>query len=166
MEAAQPFYTTREFWVAVAFVIFVIAVFRPIRKALTTALDARAARIRAEIEEATKLREEAKALLATYQRKQRDAVKEAADLVSHAKSEAEAARRKAAQELAATLARREQMAMDRIAQAESQALQQVRNAAVDVAAAATKRLMAEHIDGRKAEALIDQALAELPAKFH
>lgn len=166
MEAAHPFYTTREFWVAVAFVIFVVGVFRPIRKALTAALDARAARIKAEIEEATKLREEAKALLASYQRKQRDAVKEAADLVSRAKSEAEAARRKAAQELAATLGRREQMAMDRIAQAESQALQQVRNAAVDVAAAAAKRLMTEHIDGRKAETLIDQALAELPAKFH
>jgi len=166
MEAAHPFYTTREFWVAIAFVIFVIAVFRPLRKGLTTALDARAARIKAEIEEATKLREEAKALLASYQRKQRDAVKEAADLVGRAKAEAEAARRKAAQELAATLARREQMAMDRIVQAESQALQQVRNAAVDVAAAAVKRLMSEHIDGRKAETLIDQALAELPARFH
>jgi len=166
MEAAHPFYTTREFWVAIAFVIFVIAIFRPIKRALLTALDARAARIKSEIEEATRLREEAKTLLTTYQRKQRDAVKEAADLVTQAKAEAETARRKAAQELSATLARREQMAMDRIAQAEAQALQQVRDAAVDIAAAATRRLMAEHIDGKKAENLIDQALAELPEKFH
>lgn len=163
---AQAFYMTREFWVAIAFAIFVIAVFRPIRRALIGALDARTARIKTEIEEAAKLREEAKSLLAAYQRKQREAAKEAADLAAHARSEADAARRKAAQDLATTLSRREQMAMDRIAQAEAQALQQVRDAAVDVAAAATKRLMAEHIDGKKAESLIDQALAELPAKFH
>jgi F-type H+-transporting ATPase subunit b len=166
MEHAQAFYTTREFWVAIAFAIFVAAAARPIWRVLAGALDARAARIKTEIDEATELREEAKTLLASYQRKQRDAVREAAELVEHAKAEADSARRKAAEQLAATLQRREQMAMDRIAQAEAQALQQVRDAAVDIAAAATRRLMAEHLDTKKAGSLIDAALAELPEKFH
>jgi F-type H+-transporting ATPase subunit b len=157
MEEAQAFYTTREFWVSLSFVIFVAAAGRPIWRALSGALDARAGRIKSEIEEAAKLREEAKTLLASYQRKQREAAKEVSELVAHAKSEAELASRKAAEELAAALQRREQMAMDRIAQAESQALQQVRNVAVDVATAATRRLMAEHLDARRAGALIDKA---------
>jgi F-type H+-transporting ATPase subunit b len=165
-EVQHAFYMTREFWVTIAFVIFVVATARPIWRALATALDARAARIKAEIDEAAKLREEAKSLLASYQRKQREAAREAAEIVARAKAEAESMRRKAADDLAATLQRREQMAMDRISQAEVQALQQVRNAAVDVAAAATRKLLAERLDPERAAKLIDQALGELPARFH
>jgi len=166
MEEAHAFYATAEFWVAIAFVIFVALTFRPIRRALVTALDARAQRIKSEIDEAAKLREEAKTLLASYQRKQRDALREAEEIVTHAKSEAESARRKAAEDLAAALQRREQMALDRIKQAEAQALQDVRNVAVDVAAAAARRLMAENLDHHRAEALVDRALSELSEKFH
>lgn len=164
MEAA--FYTTREFWVAVAFVIFVVALFRPIRRALVTALDGRAAKIRSEIEEAAKLREEARALLNAYQRKQREAIKEAGDIVAQARKEADALRRKGAEELEASIGRREKMAMDRITQAEAEALAQVRNAAVDVAAAATRQLIAQNLDAAKSAGLIDAALTELPARFH
>jgi F-type H+-transporting ATPase subunit b len=160
------FYATREFWVAVAFVIFAVAVFRPVKRALITALDARAARIKSEIDEASKLREEAKALLASYQRKQREAAREAVEIVAGAKKEAEVLRRKAADDLAASLSRREKMAADRIAQAEAEALFQVRNAAVDIAAAATRKLLSETLDAGRAAKLIDAALAELPARFH
>lgn len=166
MEHTLAFYETREFWVAIAFVIFAIGVYRPIKKALVTALDARAERIRGEIEEASRLHEEAKSLLASYERKQREAAKEAAEIVSQAKKESESIRRRTAEELEAALSRREKMGLERIAQAEAEAVREVRDAAVDIAAAATRKLLREKVDGAKAAELIDQALSELPKKFH
>ena len=76
------------FWVAVAFVIFVIAVFKPIKTALIGGLDAKIKEIRQEVEEAEKLREEAQSLLANYQRQQRQALQTAEDIVARAKDEA------------------------------------------------------------------------------
>lgn len=166
MEHALAFYETREFWVAVAFVIFVIAVYRPVRNALVKALDARAERIRAEIDEAARLHEEAKTLLASYERKQREAAKESAEIIEQAKKEADSLRRRGTEELEASLKRREKMGLDRIAQAEAEAVQEVRDAAVDIAAAATRKLLSENVDAKKAESLIDSALKELPQKFH
>ncbi|RMF39078.1 MAG: F0F1 ATP synthase subunit B, partial [Alphaproteobacteria bacterium] len=78
-----------EFWVAVAFVIFVAATFRPLYRQAAAALDARAARIKNEIDEAQALREEAQALLAEYKRRQRAALKEAEEILEHARGEAE-----------------------------------------------------------------------------
>lgn len=155
-----------EFWVAVAFVIFVALIWKPASRAIVTALDARAARIEKELNQAASLREEAQALLAQYQRKQRDAVKQADEILEHARVEAERLSRQAAKDLEATLARREKLAMQRIAQAEQQAVVEVRAAAVDVAIAAAEKLLAEKIDAGKADALIDQAIRQLPAKLH
>jgi F-type H+-transporting ATPase subunit b len=162
----EPLLASPEFWVAVAFVIFVAGVFRPAKRAVVSALDARAARIKTDLDEASRLHEEAKALLAAYERKQREAIKESADMIAQAKREAEGFRKKFAADLAASLSRREKMAQDRIAQAESDALRQVRFAAVDIAAAAIRELLVKHLDERKAGQLIDQALAELPTRFH
>src|SRR3546814_14248082 len=91
---------------------------------LLDGLDARAERIRAELDEAQRLREEAQKALAEYKRKQRDAAKEAEDLLANAKHEAELLRRQAAEDLKETLARREKAAIEKIAQAETQALQE------------------------------------------
>jgi F-type H+-transporting ATPase subunit b len=153
-------------WVAVAFVIFVVLAWRPVVRMIGGSLDARSARIRAELDEARKLREEAQSLLAEYQRKQRDALKEAEDILAHAKDEAERLRREAAANLEAALARRERMAMDKIAQAEAQAVADVRNRAVDVAIAATGRLLAETVDARQSDALIDRSIDDLRRKLH
>ena len=155
-----------EFWVAVAFVIFVVAVFKKIRTTLNTALDDRAGRIRAEIEEAEGLREEAQHLLAEYQRKQRQAQKEAEQILAHAQVEAERGRTQAAAELAAKLARRERQAMDRIALAEADAVAEVRRQAAELAIAATRRLLVDQLDPAKADALIDAAIADLPRRVH
>ena len=73
-----------EFWVAIAFLAFVAGVFKPGRKALLGALDGRAAKIQAEIDEAMRLREEAQAALATYQRKQREVTEETEEMLDHA----------------------------------------------------------------------------------
>jgi F-type H+-transporting ATPase subunit b len=155
-----------EFWVAIAFVVFVVVAFRPITRQVFAALDARSERIRAEINEAQALREQAQKLLAEYKRKQRDALKEAEAIVEHAQVEAGRLRAQAEKDLEAALARREQAALDKIAQAEAQALKEVHNQAVDVALAATARLISESLDKDRSEALVGQAIRDLSGKMH
>ncbi len=160
------FLESPEFWVAVAFVLFAAAAGKPIFRGIAGQLDARAARIKGELDEAIRLRDEAQALVNEYQRKQREAVQEAADILAHAKDEAARLTTEAAASLEATLARREKMAIDKIAQAEAQALKEVRNEAIDVAVAAAERVLAKAIDEQRQAALIDQAIGELPSKLH
>jgi len=162
----EAFYVAPEFWVAIAFFIFIGAIAKPVWKMLTTSLDDRAAKIRDEIDEAAKLREEAQTLLAEYQRRQRSVKQEAEDIAAAAKEEAERHREEAAEALEANLVRREQMAVERIAQAESAALAEVRNMAADLAIDATRKLIADQLDEAKAAELVDAAVAELPGKLH
>lgn len=155
-----------ELWVLVAFVLFIVIVSRPVMRTLTTALDGRTARIKRDLEEAARLREEASAMLAQYQRKHRDAMSQAQEIVEHARAEAERLAQQSAKELEASLGRRESLALQRIAQAEGQATAEVRAAAVDIAIAATQTLLSQKVDGAKADALIEQAIRQLPAKLH
>ena len=155
-----------EFWVAVAFVVFVVLAWKPLAKMVTAGLDDRSAKIRIDLERAAKLREEAQALLAEYQKKQRDALKEAEGIVAAARAEAERLSAQAAADLEASLKRREQLAMQRIAQAEQQALAEVRGAAVDAAMAAAGKLLAEKLDPSRQDALIDSAIKELQGKLN
>lgn len=159
------FYTA-EFWVLVSFIIFVALVGRKVWAMLTGILDSRAERIRQELDEAQRLREDAQSTLATYQRKQRDALKDAEEIVARAREEAERLRRQAETDLEASLKRREQQAMDRIAQAEATALAEVRNLTVDLAVAASRRLLTEGMDEARQKALVDQAIADLPKALH
>ncbi len=155
-----------EFWILVAFVIFVAGTVKLAGGKVVSALDARAERIKAQLDEAQRLREEAQATLASYQRKQREAAKDAEEILTHAQEEAELFRKRAAEDLEAAVARRQKMALDRISQAEADAVQEVREAAVDIAIAATRRLVVEHLDKAKTQELVDQAIKELPKKLH
>lgn len=154
------------FWVLVAFVIFVALVWKPAGRMVGQMLDERSEKIRSDIEKAAKLREEAQALLAEYQKKQRDALKDAEAIITAARAEAEALSRQAGADLEASLKRREQLALQRIAQAEAQALTDVRAAAVDLAMQATRKILAEKLDAGRQDALIDSAIKELPAKLN
>jgi F-type H+-transporting ATPase subunit b len=154
-----------EFWVLIAFILFVGFMVWKARKALVGGLDSRAARIKAEIDEAQRLREEAQALLADYQKKQREALGEAEAMVKQAQEESKRLKAKAEADLAAALKRREQQALDRIAQAEAQALAEVRNLAADLAVAATQKILVEKLDPAKAQALVSDAIAELPRRL-
>ena len=154
------------FWVAVAFVVFVGLMVWKARKPIVDGIDARAERIKAELDEAQRLREEAQKTLAEYKRKQRDAAKEAEDLLASAKHEAELLRNQAAEDLKATLARREKAALEKIAQAETQAVQDVRAQAVDIAMAATAKLLSENVDPQRDQAMVDQAIKDLGQKLH
>ena len=163
---AEAFYDAPEFWVLVAFVITVAAIIRPFLRFVTTALDKRSQSIAERIEEAQRLREEAQDLLASYQRKQRDAVKEAEDIVDHARRETERMGGRATADLEKAVERREQMALERIAQAEAKAVAEVRSEAIDIALEATRRLLDQNFANKKADALVNDAIKELPDKLH
>jgi len=154
------------FWVAVAFLCFVVLAARPVSRALTGALDARSMRIRNELDEAQALREEAQKTVAEFKRKQRDALKEAELILDHAKIEAKRLAERAERDLEAALERREQAALDKIAQAEAQALQEVRDQAIDVALMATAKLLADNLGPERSGAMIDRAIRDLPGKLH
>lgn len=154
------------FWVGLAFVLVVALIYKPAMKGIGGSLDARAQTIRVQIEEARKLREDAQALLAEYQRKQRDAMSEAEKIIDQAKEESVRLRAEAEQDLAKSIERRKQQALDRIAQTEAQALAQVRNLAVDVALTAAEKLMRENLSPDQAQAMIDKAVAELPKRLN
>ena len=158
-------FTGGEFWVLVAFLVFMAAVIWKARGAMMGALDGRAQRIRHDIDEAQRLRDEAQALLADYQKKQKEAMSEAEAMVRQAEDEAKRLRARAEADLTASLKRREQQALDRIAQAEAQAVAEVRNLAADLAVAATQKILVERLDPAKAEGLVSDAIAELPRRL-
>lgn len=151
-----------EFWVLIAFVIFVAAVWKPIGRALAGMIDARANRISAELDEARRLRDEAEALLAEYQQKQREAEGDAQAIVAHAKEEAELVAAQAQRDLQQALERRTRLAEERIAQAEAKAVDEIRAAAVDVAIAAAREVIAGGLDESRRAALVDAAITALP----
>ena len=154
-----------EFWVLVAAAIFVAVVWKPVRKSLIGTLDERAARIRAELDEAKKLRDEAEQLLAQYQQKEREAAAEAAAIIAHAVEDAERIAAQSARDLDQALARRQRLAEERIAQAEMKALDEIRAVAVDVAIGAAREVIQSQIDDERGGALLDAAIAALPQRL-
>ncbi|MBK1841201.1 F0F1 ATP synthase subunit B [Azospirillum sp. YIM B02556] len=155
-----------EFWVFVAFVIFMALVWKKASAAIGTMLDGRAERIRAELDEAERLHKDAQALLNGYQSRLADAQKEAEAVLAHAREEAARLRAQAGTDLEASLKRRETQAMDRIAQAEAAALAEVRNLTVDVAIGASKRVLSGGLPAAQADKLIEQSIGELPKHLH
>jgi F-type H+-transporting ATPase subunit b len=155
-----------EIWVAIAFVIFVALAGKPIYQRIGKMLDDRAAKIRSELSEAEQLRDDAEKLLADYQRRQRQAMKEAEAILAHAKDEAERIRKEAMVNIEAALKRREKQAMEKIAQAEAQAVTEVRNQAVSLAVLGAQKALAAGLDPSRASNLIDQSVAELERRLH
>ncbi|MDH5489466.1 MAG: F0F1 ATP synthase subunit B [Rhodospirillaceae bacterium] len=163
---AEPFYASTSFIVAAAFIMFFVFFGKKIFIALGAMLDDRSDKIRNELDEAQRLREEAQDMLAEYERKQHDALKEAENIVAAAREEAERLGVEAAKQLDASLKRAEQMAKDRIAQAEAQAVAEVRAIAVDVAVEATRKILEKDISGPKAKEIINNSIAEIGKKLH
>lgn len=155
------------FWVAIAFFGFLaVLVYFKVPPLIAKQLDARADKIRAELEEAKKLREEAQSLFADYQRRQHDALQTAEDIVSRAKEDAEILRKESVRELEATLARRQELAEIKIRQAEEKAVAEVQGIAVDVAIAAATKLMQDGLKGEKADGLINQSIEGLEKQLN
>ena len=158
---------TPEFWVLASFVLFIgLLVYLRIPGKVAAMLDERAARIARELDEARKLREEAQRLLAEYERKRRHAEKEAEAIVVQAREEAEAFAAETRDKLTETIERRGRMAEEKIAQAEAQAVKEVRSAAAELAIAAATRIIAGEVHGAKADQLVDVSIADLKDRLH
>jgi F-type H+-transporting ATPase subunit b len=156
-----------EFYVAVGFVIVIgILLWVGVPKMVATVLDARAAAIKGELDEARRLREEAQALLAGYKQKAAGAEREAASIVTEAKAEAERFAVDARAALTLQIERRAQVAQDKIAQAEAAAVAEIRRLAADAAATAAETLIAARMDESKAAALISDSIKSLPGKLN
>jgi F-type H+-transporting ATPase subunit b len=156
-----------ENWVALAFLCFLgLLAYLGVHRRLIDVLDTRQGRIKAELDEAVRLREEAKALLAEFERKGREAESEAAAIVASAKAEAERLAVEAKSRMEDFVMRRTKMAEARIAQAEAQALADVRSAAADAAVAAAGKILSGAAKGNVADDLLRQGIEEVKQKLN
>lgn len=155
------------FWAFVSLLIFFgVIVYFKVPGMLSKSLDSRADKIRDELEEARRLREEAQELLAEYQRKRKAAEVEAEEIVAAAKNEAVLFAEESSRKTEEFVARRTAMAEQKIAQAESQAVADVRSVAVDIAVAAAEKLIADKVTGAAAGKIIDQSIAEVKNRLN
>ena len=155
------------FWVLVAFIGFVgVLVYFKVPGMVTKGLDARAEKIKADLEDADALLKEAQDLLASYQKKQREAADEAQEIKARAKEEGNRIVENGRARLEDSLQRREKLAMDRITQAEASALDEIRARTVDIALDATRDLLTDNLSDHKANAMLDDAIKELPGRLN
>jgi F-type H+-transporting ATPase subunit b len=156
-----------EFWVAVAFVILmgVFAYFGVHRTVLKT-LDHRSERIKAELDDARRLKEEAAKLLAEYKARHASAEREAQDIIESAKAESERIASEAKTKMEDFVARRTKTAESKIALAEAQALADVRSAAANAAVTAASTILSQSVKGSVADALLAKGIAEVREKLN
>lgn len=155
------------FWALVGLILFfALIIYMKVPGKITGGLDSRAETIRTELEQARKLREEAQALLAEYQRKAREAEAEVEEIIDQAKREADAFGSEAKKRVEDYVASRTKMAEEKIAQAEAQAIREVRSLSADVAISASQRILAARARGATADGLINQAIADVKTKLH
>ena len=156
-----------EFWVAVAFVLFfgVLGYFG-VHKMLLGGLDAHRDRVRAELDEARKLREEAQQILADYQSRQGAIAAEAEAIIAAGRAEAERLAAEGHAKVEEFVARRTKFAENKIAQAEAQAMAEVRRAAAEAAAKAAERILATDVKGKTADDLIAAGIAEVKTQLN
>jgi F-type H+-transporting ATPase subunit b len=156
-----------EFWVAVAFVIFMgILAYVGVPAMMARSLDQRSTRVKAELDEARRLRDEAQALLEEYQSKQHEAEREAESIILNAKLEGERMTAETAAKVDEFIARRTKMAETKIGQAEAQALAEVRAAAADAAVAAAEKILSQSAKGKVGDDLIAQGIKDVQAKLN
>ncbi len=156
-----------EFWVAVAFFAFVALLgYIGAHRTILASLDQRRDKIKSELDEARRLRDEAEKLLAEYRRRQRDAESEAETIISNAQAEAERIADEAHARMEELIARRTAIAQTKIAQAEAQALADVRAAATDAAVAAAEKILRGTAKGKVADDLIAKGIEDIKAKLH
>jgi F-type H+-transporting ATPase subunit b len=156
-----------EFWVAVAFAVFLgVLIYLGVHEMMMKAIDQRRDRIKAELDEAGRLKLEAQSLLAEYQRRLRAAEQEAAEIISGARSEAERMAAEAKAKMEEFVGRRTKMAEAKIAQAETQAVADVRAAAAEAAVSAAEKVLAQTVKGNVAENLLAKGIADVKSKLN
>lgn len=160
-------FTQPETWVAIAFVILMaVFVWLGIHRTVLTALDHRAQRIKAELDDAKRLKDEAAKLLADYQARRASAEREAQEIVTNARAEAERIAAEARTRMEDFVVRRTKTAENKIALAEAQALADVRAAAAEAAIAAASTVLSQSVKGPVADDLLAKGIAEVKAKLN
>lgn len=155
------------FWATVALFLFVaLVLYLKVPGMLAKSLDGRADRIRAELEDARKLREEAQQLLAEFQRKRKEAEKEAAEIIEIAKREAGLLAEEAHAKTEEYVARRTALAEQKIGQAEQEAINEVRSSAVDLAVEAARHILGSKVDAKASADLFKSSVQEVKAKLN
>jgi F-type H+-transporting ATPase subunit b len=156
-----------EFWVAVAFVLLMgVFAYVGVHRTLLTALDHRAERIKAELDDASRLKAEAASLLAEYKTRRQSAEREAEEIISSAKAEAERIAAEAKTKMEDFVTRRTKTAESKIALAEAQAVADVRAAAANAAVAAASTVLSQSVKGSVADDLLAKGIAEVKAKLN
>jgi F-type H+-transporting ATPase subunit b len=156
-----------ETWVALAFIVFVAGLgYIGVHRMIAKSLDERSTRIKAELDEARKLKDEAAQLLADYQRKRQEAEGEAQQIIAGAKAEAERLAAEAKTKIEEFVARRTKMAETKIAQAEAQATADVRSAAADAAVAAAEKILTQETKGTLASELVAKGIEDIRNKLN
>lgn len=156
-----------SFWTFVGLILFfVILFFAGVHKALGKALDDRAEKIRGELDEARRLREEAQELLASYERKHAEAAEEAEQIIKKARAEAEYLREQAQDEITDRIERRTAMAEQRIAQAQAQAAKDVRSLAADLAIDAARTLLTDGLTKPQRAKLVKSAISDVEERLN
>ena len=158
----HSFFAEPRNWVIIAFVLFFAIFGRKLWAALAQMLDDRATKVRTELDEAARLRQEAEAMLRDAEARRAEALRDAQALIEGARTEAGRVAAAAAAEAEASARRREQMALDRIAAAEKAAVEEVRQTAVEVATEASRQVIREGLSADADAQLIDQAITRLP----
>ena len=161
------FFAEPATWVAVAFVILMgVFAYAGVHKTVLKALDHRGERIKAELDDARRLKDEAAKVLAEYQTRRATAEREAEDIVAGAKAEAERIAAEAKTKMEDFVARRTKTAESKIALAEAQAVADVRAAAADAAVTAASRLLSQTVKGQLADDLLAKGIAEVRQKLN
>ena len=163
MEQHESFFGDPRTWVAIAFIIFFVIFGRKLWATLTAALDKRGVAIRAELDEAARLRHEAEAMLKNAQAQREAGLRDAEATIARAREEAGRMAEAARADAAAAAHRRERMAMDRIGAAEKAAVTEVRLAAADIAARAAEQVIRQGFGAEADSHLVDRAIQGLPA---
>jgi F-type H+-transporting ATPase subunit b len=148
-------------WVLISFIVFVAAAFIFGRKSVVNSLDDKIEAIRNEIATAEALRNQAQQLLADYQRKQEAASEEATKIIEHARTQAAALSARAEEEFENVMARKEAMMKERLLRMEDSAMDDIRRYAADLAVSATARIIAEKMDERSAQKLVDDSIGKI-----
>lgn len=153
-------------WIAVSFFLVVGLIVRKVVPLAIGGLDNRSAAINEEIERATALREEAQAILAKYQKKQRESLKEAEEIVQKANLEARRITKEAEETVESALKKRMKLAVEKIEQAERQALLEVQARVIDVTVAATRQIIEGKLSQSARDELVRSAADDLQEKLH
>jgi F-type H+-transporting ATPase subunit b len=156
-----------ETWVAIAFILLVIGfTWMGVHRTVLTALDHRAERIKAELDDASRLKDEAAKVLAEYKARRASAEREAADIIASANAEAERIASEAKAKMEDFVARRTKTAESKIALAEAQAVADVRAAAADAAVQAASTILSQSVKGPLADDLLTKGIAEVRQKLN